>query len=185
MQTHRKGCLFHLLSALFFLNLFVSWDAEASDLIYLLMRWMSDWDNKIVFTFPFAMNFLVCVLRCLWFWFWLYVCLCWRGGCDTLSEGVYVKYKSNLGFDDQPAAQAITSQTMGCNLQTSTLNTLQSPYLNFDLLFCFLLRGWYAHCCWYAQLLFSSSQAILFSSSWMICPTLNTNLETYDSCWYA
>ncbi|CAN6821908.1 unnamed protein product, partial [Brassica oleracea] len=41
-----------------------------------------------------------------------------KGGCDTLSEGVSVKYKSNLGFDDQPAAQAITSQTMGCNLQT-------------------------------------------------------------------
>ncbi|KAH0892465.1 hypothetical protein HID58_054894, partial [Brassica napus] len=28
-----------------------------------------------------------------------------RGGCDTLSEGVSVKYKSNLGFDDQPAAK--------------------------------------------------------------------------------
>ncbi|CAN6821617.1 unnamed protein product [Brassica oleracea var. botrytis] len=28
-----------------------------------------------------------------------------KGGCDTLSEGVSVKYKSNLGFDDQPAAK--------------------------------------------------------------------------------
>ena len=147
---------------------------------------MSDWDNKIVFTFPFAMNLWVCVCVEMPLILVLALCiLCWRGGCDTLSEGVSIKYKFNLGFDDQPAAQAITSRTMGCNLQTSTLNTLQNPDLNFDLLFCFLLRGWYAHCCWYAQLLFSSSQTIMFSSSWMICPTLNTSLETNDSCWYA
>ncbi|KAL0877309.1 hypothetical protein Bca101_027014 [Brassica carinata] len=39
----------------------------------------------------------------------------------VLSEGVFVKCKSksiDLGFDDQPAAEAITSRTMGFNLQT-------------------------------------------------------------------
>ncbi|CAN7083407.1 unnamed protein product, partial [Brassica oleracea var. botrytis] len=41
-----------------------------------------------------------------------------RFGLRHFVGGSIVKYKSNLGFDDQPAAQVITSQTMGCNLQT-------------------------------------------------------------------
>ncbi|CDY65941.1 BnaAnng21330D [Brassica napus] len=70
-----------------------------------------------------------------------------EGGCDTLSEGVYVKYKSNLGFDDQPAAQAITSQTMGCNLQTEVWKLI---LLRLDPV-CNLFSSWLQLLSWLRQ----------------------------------
>nr|VDD59185.1 unnamed protein product [Brassica oleracea] len=71
-----------------------------------------------------------------------------KGGCDTLSEGVSIKYKFNLGFDDQPAAQAITSRTMGCNLQTEVwklillrLDPVCNPFSSWSQLLSWLRQG--------------------------------------------